>query len=209
MSNTHNVYRIYGDRLSGNCYKIELLLAHLGLEYDWQSIDITQGQSKSAEFLLKNPAGQIPVLQLPNGDYLSQSNAILNYLADGSIYTSQDRLQHARILEWQFFEQYSHEPYIAVARYIALYLGLPEDKRAEYESKQAGGHAALRVMERQLQQSAFLTGEQYTIADMSLFAYTHVAEQGGFDLNLYPAIQAWIARVQQQDGFVSMLQERA
>lgn len=204
MYDKSNAYRIYGDRQSGNCYKVELLLEHLGLAYDWVAIDITQGQSQSAEFLLKNPAGQVPVIELPDGEYLSQSNAILNYLAHGSIYTSADRLGLARILEWQFFEQYSHEPYIAVARYINLYLGLPEARRQEYEGKQQGGHAALKVMQQQLELTPFLIGEQYTIADISLFAYTHVAHQGGFELAQYPAILEWIKRVQAQPGFVPM-----
>lgn len=185
------MYRVYGDLQSGNCYKIELLMNHLELAHAWVPIDILRGESRTPDFLARNPNGKIPVLELESGDTVWESNAILNYLAAGTSYLPDDRLARARVLQWQFFEQYSHEPYIAVARFIAKYLGLPEERRAEYESKRAGGNAALGVMERQLQTSEYLVGDTATIADISLFAYTHVAAEGGFSLHDFPCIRRW------------------
>lgn len=144
------MFKVYGDSQSGNCYKVQLLLHHLGIEHHWIEVDILAGDTHSAGFLAMNPNGKIPLLQLPSGEYLAESNAILNYLAHGTRYLPDDRLERARVLSWQFFEQYSHEPYIAVARFIARYLGLPESRRAEYEARQAGGHRALAVMEHAL-----------------------------------------------------------
>ena len=129
------------------------------------------------------------------GATCAESNAILNYLADRTRYLPEDPYARAEVLKWQFFEQYSHEPYIATARFIAKYLGLPDDRRAEYDAKQAGGHAALSVLEGRLAASDFLVGDQLTIADITLYAYTHVADEGGFDLSEYPAVQRWLARV--------------
>ncbi len=189
------MYRVYGDSGSGNCCKVKLLMHHLDLAYDWVELSILKGETRTDSFLAKNPNGKIPVLELESGQYLSESNAILNYLADGTDYLPADRWARANVLKWQFFEQYSHEPFIAVARFIALYLGLPEDRRAEYESKQEGGNKALAVMERQLSETPFLAGNTMTIADISLYAYTHVAHQGGFDLSGYGALNGWLARV--------------
>jgi len=189
------MYRVYGDRQSGNCYKIKLLMNHLDMAHEWIEIDILQGETKTDPFLSKNPNGKIPLLELPSGQYLSESNAILNYLAHGTSYLPDDPWQRAKILQWQFFEQYSHEPYIAVARFIAKYLGLPQERRAEYEAKQEGGHKALCVMEQQLSKSDFLVNGSLTIADISLYAYTHVADEGGFDLSEYPAVRAWLDRI--------------
>ena len=134
-------------------------------------------------------------------------NAILNFLAEGTPFLPSDRLERARVLQWQFFEQYSHEPNIAVARFINKYLGLPAERLAEYQAKQAGGHKALAVMESHLQGRAFFVGGGPTIADLSLFAYTHVADEGGFDLAGYPAIRDWIARVQSLPGSIPMARE--
>lgn len=195
---------VYGDMQSGNCYKIKLLLNLLQQEHRWVFVDIMQGATRTPEFLAKNPNGKIPILGLSSGEVLAESNAILHYLAEGSAYSPSAPLDRARVLQWQFFEQYSHEPYIAVARFIAKYLGLPASHRAEYESKQAGGHRALAVMEQQLAQTPFLVGEQYSIADISLYAYTHVAHEGGFDLRAYPQVRAWLARVASQPGHISM-----
>ncbi len=139
--------RVYGDMYSGNCYKIKLLLNHLDMPHEWIHVDIMKGESRTAEFLARNPNGRIPLLELPDGRYLAESNAILNFLATGTPFLPDDPWLRALVLQWQFFEQYSHEPNIATARYIAVYLGLPESHRAAYEGKQAGGHAALRVME--------------------------------------------------------------
>jgi len=198
--------KVLGDIASGNCYKVKLVLEQLGIAHEWVHVDILRGDTHTVEFLRANPNGKIPVLLLVSGEALSESNAIINYLAEGSPLLPTDRLARARVLEWQFFEQYSHEPYIAVARYINRYLGMPEDKRAEFESKQAGGLKALGVMEQQLNRTPFLVGEHYTIADVSLYAYTHVAHEGGFELAAFPAVSAWLERVRQQQGHVTMAQ---
>ena len=197
--------KIYGDGLSCNCYKIQLLCSLIGLEYQWVEIDVLAGDTQSDKFLTKNPNGKIPLLELVDGRFISESNAILNYLAVGTNYLPDDNYSRAMVLQWQFFEQYSHEPYIAVARYIAKYLGLPDDRRADYESKQPGGHKALRVMENQLLQTDFLIGDVCTIADISLFAYTHVADEGGFDLASYPAILSWLARIKTLPDYQAMI----
>ena len=196
--------KIYGDIQSGNCYKIKLLLSLLDISHEWVHVDILTGGTKSESFLSKNPNGQIPVLELDDGRFISESNAIMNYLASGSSYLPNDNFDRAKILQWQFFEQYSHEPYIAVARYIAKYLGLPEDRKLEFESKQEGGHKALKVMESQLEKTPYLVGENLTIADISLYGYTHVAHEGGFDLTQYLAILNWLERIQQQPKYIGM-----
>lgn len=187
--------RIYGDLRSGNCYKLKLVCSLLDLPHEWVHVDILAGETRSPHFLALNPNAKIPVVEFPDGRVLWESNAILNYLAHGSPLLPEDPFLLARVQQWQFFEQYSHEPFIAVARFIAKYLGLPEERRAEYESKQAGGHKALRVMEEQLSRSSFLVGETLTTADISLYAYTHVAHEGGFGLEPYPALQAWLGRI--------------
>ncbi len=193
------MYKVYGDKFSGDCYKISLLMSLLQIEYEWIPIDILKNETRSEVFLARNPIGQVPVLELADGNYLYESNAILNYLAEGTEFLPDDPLNRARVLQWQFFEQYSHEPYIAVARFIQRYLGMPEDRRAEYESKQAGGHRALAVMDSHLSKVTFLVNDAYSIADISLYAYTHVAEEGGFSLDRYPAIQVWLKRIARQE----------
>lgn len=195
---------IYGDIQSGNCYKIKLLTALLDIPHQWVPVDILAGETQTSDFLTKNPNGKIPLLELDDGRTLSESNAILNYLASGTDFFPQDAFLQAKVMQWQFFEQYSHEPYIAVARFINKYLGMPDSRREEFESKQAGGHKALQVMEQQLQQTPFLTGSQLTTADISLFGYTHVAHEGGFDLSAYPGILAWIKRIATHPDFVGM-----
>ncbi len=187
--------KIYGDSQSGNCYKVQLLAHHLNLEHQWIEVDILAGETQTDEFRARNPNGKIPLLELPSGEYLSESNAILNFLAHGTAYLPESPLERARVLSWQFFEQYSHEPYIAVARFIAKYLGRPAEREAEYQSKQQGGYKALAVMEQALADNAWLVEDHLTIADISLYAYTHVAHEGGFELDAYPAIQAWLQRV--------------
>ncbi len=175
--------------------QVKLLLALLDLDHAWIHIDIAGGDTRSQDFRDRNPVGKIPLLELRDGRYLSESNAILNYLADGTEYLPADRYERAQVLQWQFFEQYSHEPYIAVARTIAKFQGLPDERRAEYESKREGGHEALAVLEQRLAVCPYLVAGRYTIADIALYAYTHVAGEGGFELGAYPAIKAWIARV--------------
>ncbi|WP_188150088.1 glutathione S-transferase family protein [Teredinibacter waterburyi] len=196
--------KIYGDIKSGNCYKIKLLASILDIHHQWQHVDILAKETQTTDFLSKNPNGKIPLLELANGQYLAESNAILNFLSEGTHLSSSDPFVRAQILQWQFFEQYSHEPYIAVARYIAKYLGLPEARRGEYKSKQAGGHKALRVMERQLKNSDYLVDNRLTIADISLYGYTHVAEEGGFDLSIYSAIGGWLKRIEEHPAYVGM-----
>lgn len=197
--------RIYGDSRSGNCYKIQLLLSLLGKTCEWVDIDIMKGETRAPSFLEKSPNGKIPLLELDDGRVLSESNAIMHYIAFNTPLVPSSPYQSSKLLQWQFFEQYSHEPYIAVARYINVYLGLPAEKKAEYDAKQAGGYRALAVMEHQLSLTPFLLGDTISLADISLFAYTHVAHEGGFDLSAYPAIRNWIQLVKDQKGFVPMI----
>ena len=199
------MYKVYGDYNSGNCYKIKLMLNLLGAEYEWVPVDILKGETETEAFLAKNPNGKIPVLELEDGTCLWESNAILNFLAEGTPYLLTEPRLRTQVLQWQFFEQYSHEPTLAVARFIQFYLGLPEERLEEYHSLHRRGNKALKVMEQQLLRTPFLVGESFSIADIALYAYTHVADQGGFDLAQFPAIQAWLARVKQQPGYVGML----
>ncbi|MDH0749708.1 glutathione S-transferase family protein [Pseudomonas sp. GD03842] len=199
------MYKVYGDYNSGNCYKIKLMLNLLGAAYEWVPIDILKGETETEAFLEKNPNGKIPVLELEDGTCLWESNAILNFLAEGTPYLLTEPRLRTQMLQWQFFEQYSHEPTIAVARFIQFYLGLPEARLEEYRVLQKRGYKALKVMEKQLVRTPFLVGDQFSIADIALFAYTHVAHQGGFDLSQFPAIEAWLERVKQQPGYVGML----
>lgn len=196
--------KVFGDARSGNCYKIQLVCALLGIGHEWVPVDILAGETRTREFLTRNPNGKIPTLALDDGRCLWESNAIINYLARDSGLLPGDPFALAKVQQWQFFEQYSHEPYIAVARFINRYLGLPEDRRAEYEARQAGGRKALAVMDQQLSQTPYLVGDQLTTADISLYAYTHVADEGGFLLDDYAAIQAWLARIAAHPGYVAM-----
>lgn len=199
------MFKVYGDYRSGNCYKIKLMLHLLDQPYKWIPIDILKGETQSDAFLAKNPNGKIPVLELDDGTCLWESNAILNFLADGSAFLPSEPRLRTQVLQWQFFEQYSHEPYVAVARFIQLYQGLPEARRSEYEECHVRGHKALKVMEKQLQRTPYLVGEHFSIADIALYAYTHVADEGGFDLTPYPAIRTWLARVASHPRYIGML----
>jgi glutathione S-transferase len=196
--------KIYADIQSGNCYKIKLLTSLLSIDHEWIHMDILANETLTEDFLKKNQNGKIPLLELDDGRFLSESNAIINYLASNTELLPNDRFINAKIQQWQFFEQYSHEPFIAVARYIAKYLGLPDDRKADYESKQKGGHKALQVMEAQLQKTPYLVGNELTTADISLYGYTHVAHEGGFNLLEYPAIQKWLNRIQAHPKYISM-----
>jgi glutathione S-transferase len=196
--------KIYGDSRSGNCYKIQLLCAEMGIEYDWTEVDILAGDTRTPQFLAMNANGRIPLLVLPDERYLPESNAILYYLADGSEFFAGDTYSRAEILRWMFFEQYSHEPYIATSRFIIKYLGNPVDRQASLEEKKAGGCNALAVMEQQLLRHPFITGDNYNIADIALFAYTHVADEGGFDLEDFPAVGEWIERITGRLNYVPM-----
>lgn len=198
------MFKVYGDIRSGNCYKIKLLMSLLEIDHQWIPVDILAAETHTEEFEKMNPNTRIPVLDLGNGNYLAESNAILNFLAAKSRLLPDDRYQLALVLQWQFFEQYSHEPYIATARFINKYLGLPKEREAEYHAKQEGGHKALAVMEQQLKQTPFLIGDSISIADISLYAYTHVAHEGGFDLGDYISIQRWIVAIEAQSNYVGM-----
>lgn len=195
---------IYGDSISGNCYKLKLAAAQLGFDYEWHEVDIMAAETRSEEFLAINPNGKVPVMRLTDGRCLPESNAILFYIADGTAMIGTDRFERANVFAWMCFEQYSHEPFIATSRFIIQYLGSPPERRADLESKKAGGYRALNVMEQHLSDHDFLANDAYSIADIALFAYTHVAHEGGFDLSSYPAVRAWLDRVRRTDGFVPM-----
>ena len=196
--------KVHGMSLSGNCHKVRMVLEALGLPYQWIEIDTGSGETRTPEFLAMNPNGKVPVLEPEPGVYLPESNAIVCYLAEGSPLLPDARLSRARVLAWLFFEQYSHEPYIAVARYLCVFHPDPPSQRALVESKMAGGYRALEVMEKALANAPFLVDARFTIADIALYAYTHVAHEGGFDLERFPAIRGWLVRVAAQPRHVEM-----
>ena len=199
-------YTVYGMSSSGNCYKVRLLLEQLAAPYEWIEIDTRSGRTRSAEFLARNPNGRVPLLELEPGRYLPESGAILYCLAEGTAFWPQDRLERAEVLQWMFFEQYSHEPYIAVARFICAFLPPDHARRQELPRLQERGAAALAVMERHLAQRRFFVADTYSIADIALYAYTHVADEGGFDLAGYPAIRTWLERVKSQPRHIPITQ---
>ncbi len=203
------MYKVFGDMLSGNCYKVKLLMRFLDIEHEWIHIDILAGETHSNDFKKKNPNTKIPVLDIDDGRYLWESNAILNYLADGTEFLPEDKFTRAKILQWQFFEQYSHEPYIATARYIKKYLGLPKERESEFYAKQTGGHKALQIMDNHLSENKYFLGNVLTIADITLYAYTHVAEDGDFDLSKYSNIKRWFADFESTSGYIKMSRENA
>lgn len=200
--------RLYDNHDSGNGYKVRLLLAQLGLAFEYVEKDIMKGETRTPEFLALNPNGRIPVLRLEDGTALAESNAILCYLADGTSYLPADRLERARVLQWLFFEQYSHEPYVAVVRFLLRHTAPDDPRRGMLGERQKGGYAALGVMEGHLAERPFFVANRYTIADIALYGYTHVSDQGGFDLGPYPAVRAWLARVEAQPGYVRMVPPR-
>ena len=192
---------------SGNCYKIRLTAAHVGVALERREYDILKGETRTPEFMARvNPNGRIPVLQI--GDrFLPESNAACWYLAEGSALIPTDRFAHADVLHWLFWEQYNHEPNIATLRFWRHYLGeaaLSPEQRAQIAAKQAGGEGALALMERRLLAMPFLAGDAFSLADIVLYAYTHRAEEGGFDLVRWPAVRDWIDRVAAQPGHVAM-----
>ncbi len=194
--------KLYSIAYSGNCYKVRLLFAHLGIPYEIVEIDILKGQSRTTEFLKINPNGRTPVLD-DNGFVLAESNAILAYLASGTRFLPDDRRNFALVLQWLFFEQYSHEPYIATSRFWIQHKPDSPEKTALLASKRDGGWAALKILEEHLSKKDFFVGD-YSIADIALFAYTYVAGEGGFRLDSFPKIREWIERVKAQNGFVPM-----
>ncbi|HVY66325.1 MAG TPA: glutathione S-transferase family protein [Gammaproteobacteria bacterium] len=189
---------------SGNGYKVRLLLAQLGQRYEWTELDIDAGKTRTPEFLKRNPNGRIPTLELDDGTNLAESNAILWYLAEGTPFVPADRLGRAQVLQWMFFEQYSHEPYVATPRYIVKHLPPDHARRAELPDRLARGRSALAVMETHLATRKFFVAERYSIADIALYAYTHVAPEGGHDLAPYPHVNAWLARVAAQPRYVPL-----
>ena len=187
--------KIYGDSISGNCLKVKWVADSLGLSYDWIETDIMVGGSRTAQFLAMNPAGQVPTVILDDGRPLAQSNAIILHLAEGSALIPADPYERARMLEWMFWEQYSHEPYVAVARFQVRYQGKPV---ADLEPRIVErGKAALQRLEDGLAGRAFLAGDSLSLADVALVAYTRVAGEGGFELEDYPRVRAWVGRVEQ------------
>jgi glutathione S-transferase len=196
--------RLFDYSDSGNGYKVRLLLHQLETPFELVEVDILKGESRTPEFLARNPNGRIPTLELESGEFLSESNAILCYLADGTPFLPDDRLGKARVLQWMFFEQYSHEPNIATSRFWLRHTEIDAARQAALAQKHALGHAALGVMEQHLGGHSFFVGEHYTIADIALFAYTHVADEGGFDLSGYPQVRGWLNRVRSQPGWVAM-----
>jgi glutathione S-transferase len=194
---------LYDNAVSGNCYKVRLLLAHLGLRYERRELSVLDRSNRSEVLGGLNPSLRVPTLVLDDGRALGESNAILWFLGDGTPYVPVDRYERAQVLQWQFFEQYDHEPNIAVARFWLHYRKAEVDREA-LAAKQAGGYRALDAMERHLAGRSFLVGGRYTLADISLYAYTHVAGEGGFDLERYPAIREWLGRVAAQPGYVTI-----
>jgi glutathione S-transferase len=191
---------LYNSQVSGNCYKVRLLFAHLGIEYDRHELDVIDRSNRPEVLGGLNPALRVPTLVLDDGRSLGESNAIIFFFADGTDYLPEDRFERAQVLQWLFFEQYSHEPNIAVARFWRI-AGI-DPPAADLEAKQRGGTAALKALEGHLGDRQFLVADRYSIADIALFAYTHVAPEGGFELEPYPAIRAWLERVASHPGHV-------
>ncbi len=196
-------YRLYDYLPSGNGYKVRLVLRQLGLPYELVELDIKHGATRTPEFLAKNPNGRIPLLEIPGRGYLAESHAIIAYLAEGSALVPADPLERARMWQWMCFEQYSLEPNIGTARFWIASLGKSESELGEkLQEKRRNGHAALAVLEQALTGRGFLVGDGYSLADVALYAYTHVAPEGGFALDAYPSIRAWCARVAAEPGHV-------
>ena len=193
---------LYDSRVSGNCYKVRLLLAHLGLDYERRELDVVDRSDRREVLGDLNPGLRVPTLVLDDGRPLGESGAILWCLADGTAYVPEDPYERAQVLQWMFFEQYSHEPYVAVARFWLTH-DVPHEAEALAE-RQRVGYRALDAMERHLADRDYLVAGRYSIADIALYAYTHVADEGGFDLAPYAAIRAWLDRVAAQPGHVSI-----
>jgi len=196
--------RLYDYLGSGNGYKVCLILRLLGMPFERVEVDIVRGESRTAAFLARNPEGRIPVLRLEDGTHLFESNAILCYLAEGTPYLPEDRLARAQVLQWMFWEQYSHEPNVATVRHWVAHVGVPEEKRALLEQKRALGARALSVMDGHLEGRSYFVADRFTVADIALYAYTHVAPEGGFDLAPFPRVRAWLDRVRDRPGFTAI-----
>jgi glutathione S-transferase len=193
---------LYNSPVSGNCYKVRLLLAHLGFPYEVRDMDVVDRSGRPDVLGGLNPALRVPTLVLDDGRALGESGAILWYFGEGTRFVPEDRFERAQVLQWMFFEQYDHEPAIAVVRFWLAFSGRPEAFADRLEERTAAGHRALAAMERHLEGRAYLVGEAMSLADIALYAYTHVAPEGGFDLGGYPAIRAWLDRVAAEPGHV-------
>jgi glutathione S-transferase len=199
--------RLYDYLISGNSYKVRLLLTQLAIPFKRIELNITKGETRTPEFLRKFPNGRIPAVELDDGKLLFESNAIISYFAEGTPLMPADRFQRAQVLQWLFFEQYSHEPYIASVRYLVMHPDVADPRRAIVDTMmRPRGYAALGVMEGQLKSREWFVGERYSIADIALYAYTHVAGEGGFDLAGYPAIRVWLERVKSQPRYIPITQ---
>jgi glutathione S-transferase len=200
--------KLYEYASSGNCYKIRLLLNQLDIAYERVPTDILKGESRTPEFLAMNPVGKIPVLEIKPGQYLAESNAIIYYLADGTDFLPTDRWERAQVMQWLFFEQYSHDPNIATVRFWILHNNQSElaQKSEIIAQKQKLGYVALQVMENHLANHDYFVGNRYSIADIALYAYTHVAKEGGFDLSKFPAILTWFDRIVDQPRHLTIIQ---
>ncbi|HTP38217.1 MAG TPA: glutathione S-transferase family protein [Steroidobacteraceae bacterium] len=196
--------KLYDYLDSGNGYKIRLLLRQLQLPFEYVEKDILRGETRTPEFLARNPNGRIPVLELDDGSFIFESNAILWYLAEDTRFAPRSRRARAETLQWMFFEQYSHEPYVATPRFIVRHLAADHPRRQDLPRLLETGRAALAVMERHLKSRTFFVDERYGIADIALYAYTHVAEQGGHVLAPYPAVRAWLARVAAEPDYLAL-----
>ena len=190
--------QIFGDLNSGNCLKVKYVADHLGLAYTWRDVDIMQGESRTESYLARNPQGQVPTIELPDGRTLAQSNAIIRYLAVGSDLLPNDAFAAAKVDEWLFWEQYSHEPYVAVCRFQMVYLGKQASERESWRVERA--EAALDLMEQVLGTRDWIAGETFTIADISLLAYTRLCHEGGFALGQRPSLAGWIKRAEDSLG---------
>jgi len=196
------MYTLYDYPPSGNCYKPRLLMNQLEMTFERVTIDTQTSQTRTPEFLLINPNGKVPALKLQDGTIMTESNAILWYLAENTTFLPESRLKRAQVLQWMFFEQYSHEPYIATLRNWISYSNQSEELAREIQAFRPKGYAALDVMERHLESSSFMVGESYSIADIALYAYTHVAHEGEFDLSSHVAIRKWLDRIKNQLRYV-------
>jgi glutathione S-transferase len=195
---------VHGMSTSGNCHKVRMLLEQLGRPYEWVEVDSANGGTRTPAYLAKNPNGKVPMLERADGSVLVESNAILCWLAEGTAFLPTDAWERAQALSWLFFEQYSHEPYIAVARFIRGWTPIDSPRRADLPRLMERGDQALSVMEKHLQVAAWFSGRHYGVADIALFAYTHCAADGGFDLARFPHITDWLARVRATRGFLPM-----
>ncbi|MBL6749377.1 MAG: glutathione S-transferase family protein [Nevskia sp.] len=198
------MHTLYGNSISGNCWKPAFMLRQRGLPFRWVEVDILARQSRTPEFLAKNPNGRVPLLELPDGRFLAESNAMLLHLGEGTAWLPRDDYARAKVYEWLFFEQYSHEPYIATVRFWVAYMHKGQEWAEKIAEAMAKGKAALGVMETQLARTPFLVGESPSLADVALYAYTHVAPEGGYRLEEFPAVQAWLGRFAGLPGFVGM-----